>query len=210
MKRKLPNEFLFTIVALLISTVIVHAMYVLHVRPVAEATMRADRERMLAATNIAGWTGVNLAEELEPMIGARVIVENDANAACWGEYRYGAGRDSRNMIFLILGTGLGGGLITNGELFRGAHGTAAEFGHMRLNVSGPLCGCGARGCFEQYCAGPALMRHVEEAIAAGITELIFVTGRSKRAIEDHFDKAYELENELEQKNKLFFRLIYKS
>ena len=132
----------------------------------AAGFVSADRERMLAATNIAGWTGVNLAEELEPMIGARVIVENDANAACWGEYRYGAGRDSRNMIFLILGTGLGGGLITNGELFRGAHGTAAEFGHMRLNVSGPLCGCGARGCFEQYCAGPALMRHVEEAIVA--------------------------------------------
>jgi len=137
-----------------------------HIGLSAAGFVSADRERMLAATNIAGWTGVNLAEELEPLIGSRIIVENDANAACWGEYRYGAGRDSRNMIFLILGTGLGGGLITNGELFRGAHGTAAEFGHMRLNASGPLCGCGARGCFEQYCAGPALMRHVEESIAA--------------------------------------------
>jgi glucokinase len=137
-----------------------------HIGLSAAGFVSADRERMLAATNIAGWTGVNLAEELEPLIGTRIIVENDANAACWGEYRYGAGRDSRNLIFLILGTGLGGGLITNGQLFRGAHGTAAEFGHMRLDVNGPLCGCGARGCFEQYCAGPALMRHVEEAIAA--------------------------------------------
>ncbi len=132
----------------------------------AAGFVSADRERMLAATNIAGWTGVNLAEELEPLIGSRIIVENDANAACWGEYRYGAGRNSRNMIFFILGTGMGGALIVDGELFRGAHGTAAEFGHMRVNANGPLCGCGARGCFEQYCAGPALMRHVEEAIAA--------------------------------------------
>ena len=132
----------------------------------AAGFVSADRERMLAATNIAGWTGVNLAQELEPRIGSRIIVENDANAACWGEYRFGAGRSARNMIFLILGTGLGGGMIMDGHLFRGAHGTASEFGHMRLNSSGPLCGCGARGCFEQYCAGPALMRHVEEAIAA--------------------------------------------
>jgi glucokinase len=132
----------------------------------AAGFVSADRERMLAATNIAGWTGVNLAEELEPLIGSRIIVENDANAACWGEYRYGAGRNSRNMIFFILGTGMGGALIVNGELFRGAHGTAAEFGHMRVNANGPLCGCGACGCFEQFCAGPALMRHVEEAIEA--------------------------------------------
>ena len=132
----------------------------------AAGFVSADRERMLAATNIAGWTGVNLAEELQPLIGKRIIVENDANAACWGEYRYGAGRNSRNMIFLILGTGLGGGMIVNGNLFRGAHGTAAEFGHMRVTTDGPLCGCGARGCFEQYSAGPALMRHVEQAISA--------------------------------------------
>lgn len=132
----------------------------------AAGFVSADRERMLAATNIAGWTGVNLAQELEPLVGSRIIVENDANAACWGEYRFGAGRNARNLIFLILGTGLGGGMIVDGQLFRGAHGTAAEFGHMRINSTGPLCGCGARGCFEQYCAGPALMRHVEEAIAA--------------------------------------------
>ncbi|NDA80429.1 MAG: ROK family protein [Actinobacteria bacterium] len=132
----------------------------------AAGFVSADRERMLAATNIAGWTGVNLSEALSPIVGAPVIVENDANAACWGEYRFGAGRESSNMIFLILGTGLGGGMIVDGQLLRGAHGTAGEFGHMRVTTDGLLCGCGARGCYEQYAAGPALMRHVDEAIAA--------------------------------------------
>jgi glucokinase len=121
---------------------------------------------MLATPNIAGWNGVDLDYELTSLIGLPVVIENDANAAAWGEARFGAGRGKRHMLMLTVGTGIGGGIVVNGELYRGAFGVAAEIGHIRVVPEGHLCGCGARGCFEQYGSGNALMRHAREAIAA--------------------------------------------
>jgi glucokinase len=132
----------------------------------AAGFVSSDRKTMLATPNIAGWNGVDLDYELTSLIGLPVVIENDANAAAWGEARFGAGRGKRHMLMLTVGTGIGGGIVVSGELYRGAFGVAAEIGHIRVVPEGHLCGCGARGCFEQYGSGNALMRHAREAIAA--------------------------------------------
>ena len=132
----------------------------------AAGFVSSDRKTMLATPNIAGWNGVDLDNELTSLVGLPVVIENDANAAAWGEARFGAGRGKRHMLMLTVGTGIGGGIVVNGELYRGAFGIAAEIGHIRVVPEGHLCGCGARGCFEQYGSGNALMRHAREAIAA--------------------------------------------
>jgi glucokinase len=132
----------------------------------AAGFVSSDRKTMLATPNIADWNGVNLDAELTKLIGLDVIIENDANAAAWGEAKFGAGRNQDHMMMLTVGTGIGGGVVVNGALYRGAFGIAAEFGHMRVVPDGHLCGCGARGCFEQYASGNALLRHAREAISA--------------------------------------------
>lgn len=132
----------------------------------AAGFVSSDRKTMLATPNIADWNGVNLDFELTSLIGLPVVIENDANAAAWGEFKFGAGQDQDHMMMLTIGTGIGGGIIINGQLYRGAFGIAAEFGHMRVVPDGHLCGCGARGCFEQYASGNALLRHAREAINA--------------------------------------------
>ncbi len=132
----------------------------------AAGFISADRKTMLATPNIADWNGVNLNEELSELIGLPAVIENDANAAAWGEAKFGAGRGESQVILLTIGTGIGGGIIINGALHRGAYGIAAEFGHMRVVPEGHLCGCGERGCFEQYASGNALLRHAREAINA--------------------------------------------
>lgn len=132
----------------------------------AAGFVSSDRKRMLATPNIAGWNGVNLDDELTRLIGASVVIENDANAAAWGESKFGAGIGMKNILMLTVGTGIGGGIIAGGVLHRGAFGIAAEIGHIRVVPDGLLCGCGARGCFEQYGSGTALLRHARELIAA--------------------------------------------
>ena len=132
----------------------------------AAGFVSSDRKTMLATPNIADWNGVNLDYELTQLIGLPVVIENDANAAAWGEAKFGAGRKQDHMMMLTVGTGIGGGIIVNGALYRGAFGIAAEFGHLRVVPDGHLCGCGARGCFEQYASGKALLRHAREAINA--------------------------------------------
>lgn len=126
----------------------------------------SDRKTMLAAPNIASWNGVNLDHELKDLLGMTVVIENDANAAAWGEARFGAGQNESHLMLLTVGTGIGGGIVVNGNLYRGGFGVAGEYGHLRVVPEGHLCGCGARGCFEQYASGNALLRHAREAINA--------------------------------------------
>lgn len=132
----------------------------------AAGFVSSDRKTILATPNIANWNGVNLEQELFELIGLPIVLENDANAAAWGEARFGAGRNQQHIMMLTVGTGIGGGIVINGHLHRGAFGIAAEIGHMRVVPEGHLCGCGARGCFEQYASGNALLRHAREAISA--------------------------------------------
>lgn len=132
----------------------------------AAGFVSSDRKRMLATPNISDWNGVDLDAELTKLIELPVIVENDANAAAWGEAKFGAGRGRNHVMMLTIGTGIGGGIVVNGQLYRGAFGIAGEFGHMRVVPDGHSCGCGAQGCFEQYASGSALVRHAREACDA--------------------------------------------
>jgi glucokinase len=91
-----------------------------------------------------------------------VVVENDANAAAWAEYRFGAARDARVAVMVTLGTGIGGGLVVSGILYRGAFGVGCEYGHMCVVPDGRRCACGNRGCWEMYASGTALARDARE------------------------------------------------
>ncbi|CAB4540186.1 NagC Transcriptional regulator/sugar kinase [actinobacterium SCGC AAA044-D11] len=131
----------------------------------AAGLVSSDRATMLGSPNIKDWDGVNIAAELLNLCGAKTVVENDANCAAWAERVYGAGKGLENVIMITVGTGIGGAAIVNGQPLRGANGTGAEFGHMRIVPDGEQCGCGIKGCYERYASGSALMRHAREAIA---------------------------------------------
>lgn len=126
----------------------------------------SSRAKMIFAPNLA-WRDIDLKAELEERIELPVVVENDANAAAWGEFRFGGGEDVEDFLMVTVGTGVGGGIVLGGELQRGAFGFAAEIGHLRVVPDGRDCGCGNRGCFEQYASGSALVRNVRSAVAAG-------------------------------------------
>ncbi|MFH8406124.1 ROK family glucokinase [Streptomyces sp. NPDC018019] len=119
------------------------------------------RATVLFAPNI-DWRHEPLKDKVEQRVGLPVVVENDANAAAWGEYRFGAGQGHSDVICITLGTGLGGGIIIGNKLRRGRFGVAAEFGHIRVVPDGLLCGCGSQGCWEQYASGRALLRYARQ------------------------------------------------
>ncbi|MGW3571821.1 ROK family glucokinase [Streptomyces sp. NPDC000941] len=119
------------------------------------------RATVLFAPNI-NWRHEALKDKVEQRVGLPVVVENDANAAAWGEYRFGAGQGHDDVVCITLGTGLGGGIIIGGKLHRGRFGVAAEFGHIRVVPDGLLCGCGSQGCWEQYASGRALVRYAKQ------------------------------------------------
>jgi glucokinase len=119
------------------------------------------------APNIPAFRRTPLREELEAAVGLPVIVDNDANAAAWGELVHGAAKGVLYALMITLGTGIGGGIIARGRVIRGAHGFAAEVGHFQINPDGPLCACGERGHWEAYASGSALGRMGREWAAAG-------------------------------------------
>ncbi|HET7304282.1 MAG TPA: ROK family glucokinase [Segeticoccus sp.] len=121
---------------------------------------------VLFAPNLA-WRDEPMKRRLESALELPVIIENDANAAAWGEFRFGPARDVDDMVFLTVGTGVGGGVVLDGRLLRGAWGVAAELGHMRVVPDGIRCGCGNRGCWEQYSSGNALLREARDLVSSG-------------------------------------------
>jgi glucokinase len=123
-------------------------------------------ETVVFAPNLA-WRDEPLKARLEEVTGLPVVLENDANAAAWGEFRFGAGRDVDDMLLITLGTGVGGGVIVDGQLLRGAHGMGAEVGHIRVVPDGYRCGCGNKGCWESYASGSALVREAQALVAGG-------------------------------------------
>ncbi|MBB4892826.1 glucokinase [Streptomyces olivoverticillatus] len=123
------------------------------------------RATVLFAPNI-NWRHEALKDKVEQRVGLPVVVENDANAAAWGEYRFGAGQGHDDVICITLGTGLGGGIIIGNKLRRGRFGVAAEFGHIRVVPDGLQCGCGSQGCWEQYASGRALVRYARQRAQA--------------------------------------------
>jgi glucokinase len=144
----------------------------------------AGRATVLFAPNLA-WRDVPVRDQVSGATGLRVVVENDANAAAWGEFQFGAAEDVDDMVCVTVGTGIGGGVVLDGRLYRGAHGIGGELGHVRLVPDGYMCGCGNRGCVEQYASGRALVREARELAdshSVFATRLLEMAGGDPEAI----------------------------
>ncbi|MBA0052143.1 ROK family glucokinase [Streptomyces sp. AJS327] len=137
----------------------------------------ADRSRVLFAPHLA-WRDEPLKDALTARLAVPVMVDNDANTAAWGEWRFGAGRGEDHLLMITLGTGIGGAILEEGRVKRGKYGVAGEFGHMQVVPGGHRCPCGNRGCWEQYSSGNALVREARELavaespVAYGITDRV--------------------------------------
>jgi len=154
----------------------------------------AARSTIVFAPNLA-WRDEPMRRDLEARTGLPVVVENDANAAAWGEFTHGAGQDADDMVLITVGTGLGGGVVIEGNLLRGHSGFAAELGHLRVVPDGIRCGCGNRGCWEQYASGRALVREARELAATDspvAARLLQLSGGKPKNIEGpHVTQAAE-------------------
>jgi glucokinase len=125
-----------------------------------------DKRATVLFTPNLSWRHEALKDKVEQRIDLPVVIENDANAAAWGEYKFGVGTGHEDVVCITIGTGLGGGVIIGGRLHRGRFGVAAEFGHIRMVPDGLLCGCGNQGCWEQYASGSALVRYARQRATA--------------------------------------------
>ena len=132
----------------------------------APGFINADQSTVYYTPNIP-WRNEPLRERLTDRLDLDITIDNDANAAGWAEFRFGAGRAVKDMTMLTIGTGVGGAIVTENRLFRGGFGTGAEIGHLRVVPDGLPCGCGARGCIEQYGSGRALLRMANEIADVG-------------------------------------------
>jgi glucokinase len=121
---------------------------------------------LVFAPNLA-WRQVPLAAYLTLKLGVPVVADNDNTAAAWGEHVFGAGRGHNDLLLVGVGTGIGGGIVSGGRLFHGAHGFAGEIGHIVMDPAGPFCGCGNRGCWEQVASGQAVTRAGRAAVGSG-------------------------------------------
>ena len=128
----------------------------------AAGFMSADREIMYHSPNIAVWRNEPLKKRISSQTKLPVLLENDANAAGWAEFRFGAGRGRKGMVMLTIGTGVGGAIISDGVLLKGGFGIGGELGHVVLIPGGRDCGCGQNGCVESYCSGTALLKSARE------------------------------------------------
>ena len=131
----------------------------------AAGFVAADRATVVFAPHLS-WRHEPLRDNLSRRINTPILVENDANAACWAEWRFGAARGETDVVMVNLGTGIGGAILMHGELIRGRYGIAGEFGHMQVVPEGQRCECGNRGCWEQYASGNALVREARAMILA--------------------------------------------
>lgn len=173
----------------------------------AAGFMSADREVMYHSPNIAAWRNEPIKRRIETKTNLPVLLENDANAAGWAEFRFGAGAGSKSMIMLTIGTGVGGAIISNGVLLKGGFGIGGELGHAVLHPGGKECGCGQSGCVESYCSGTALLKAARELSqsndpkATRLKELMLESGELSgeqlyRAISENDFAAAELITEL--------------
>ena len=126
----------------------------------APGPLDAERGVVLLPPNLPGWRDVPIVPLLHDALGVPVFLENDANAAALAEWHFGAGRGFRHLVFLTMSTGVGGGLILDGRLYRGVLGSAGEIGHMPVEWEGEPCACGQRGCLEAYVGGAAWTRRL--------------------------------------------------
>lgn len=149
--------------------------------------MDAQRGIILGPPNLQSWNPVPIKEKLETAFGIYTQLENDANAGALAEWLFGAGKGKQHVVYMTMGTGIGGGLILDGRLYRGANGNAGEVGHMRVvDEGGPLCGCGKRGCLEAFCSGPSIARRTREALSkASGARIAALAGDIERVTAEH-------------------------
>ena len=122
---------------------------------------------VIGMPNIPGMANAPLRDKLSEALGIPGVLENDANAAAYGEYICGAGKSASNMVLLTLGTGVGSGIVLDGRVMHGSHGIGAELGHMIIEADGEPCGCGQRGCLERYCSATYVARYATQRIEQG-------------------------------------------
>jgi len=141
----------------------------------APGPLDLDAGVVIAMPNVPGMENAPLRDRMSEAIGCRAVLENDANAAAYGEYVCGAGKEARDMVMLTLGTGVGSGVVVDGRVLHGAHGIGAELGHTIIEPDGEVCGCGQRGCVERYCSATYIghyatgrIRDGEESSLAGV------------------------------------------
>ena len=125
-----------------------------------------DTASQVKSHHVPGWENIPLRELLENKYGIPASVDNDANVAALGEYRFGAGQGISSLFYITVSTGVGGGWILNGSPWRGVQGMAGEIGHMVVDPSGPICLCGKRGCVERFASGPYIAQRVKEQLQA--------------------------------------------
>lgn len=143
----------------------------------------ADDGSITVAPNLTPFNGVALRERLGNELGIPVRVVNDVNAIAWGEAHWGAGRDCSSFLMVTLGTGVGGGLVVARRLWSGCDGAAGEVGHIVVEPDGYLCGCGSRGCLEQYASGPAVVRNYQAIVHRGVQSTFLSAVQPKTAEE---------------------------
>lgn len=159
------SEAMFELLVSIIQTY--RSQYDISGAGVALPSMIDKAQRYVYTTANMDWENEPLVDRLEARLGLPVQLENDANAAGWAEFHFGVGAGHHDGLMLTIGTGVGGAVILDGNLYRGGFGLAGEPGHMRLVPGGRLCGCGARGCLEQYASGSALTRAAIELADSG-------------------------------------------
>lgn len=130
----------------------------------AAGWVAADRRTVVFSANFPAWHDEPLAQRIEQLVGLPVVLENDANAAAWGEFRFGAAADATSMAAITLGSGVGGALIVDGALVRGHQGAAGEIGHSVMITAGYPCACGRQGCAENYVSGRSVNRRARETL----------------------------------------------
>lgn len=172
----------------------------------AAGFINASQSEVMYSPNL-NWRNEPLKAKLESRLGLPVFIENDANAAGWAEHRFGAAKGISNMMMITIGTGVGGAIVTDGRLFRGGFGIGAELGHWRFVPNGKPCGCGQRGCLEQYASGTALLNNAKDLVNSGVEKakrLLELSGRAENldgqmifeAIQENDPAALELLEEL--------------
>jgi glucokinase len=123
-----------------------------------------DTQHIINSTHVTGWDNCPLPQIIQKELNLPAIVDNDANVGALGEFTFGAGKGSTNLIYYTISTGIGGGIIINGNIYRGSNGNAGEFGHSPIRLNGPLCDCGNHGCLEALCSGTAIGKRTQIAI----------------------------------------------
>ena len=156
---------------------------------------------IIRSTNMPKFKNVPICRMLNEKLGAPVVFDNDANVACWGEYAVGAGKGVKDMVFFTLGTGIGGGVVSNGELVHGCDENGAELGHMIIHPDGRKCNCGQRGCVEAYASADSTARRATEALEGGaqssLKKILDEKGRvTSKDVYEHLAAGDELAKEI--------------